>query len=156
MSSGTSKPTLRERLGGVYSIAAVVDDFIDRVMHNPVLNANAAVDEAHHRVSAAGFKYYVTEMVCWATGGPQNYTGRSMSESHKHLKITESEWAAFCKDFDDATAKFNVPEAQRMIVSGRRTQSRTIEPNQQKAIGIVELWSLRCLPANHVELLAKN
>ena len=39
-------------------------------MHNPVLNANAAVDEAHHRVSAAGFKYYVTEMVCWATGGP--------------------------------------------------------------------------------------
>jgi hemoglobin len=45
----------------------VVDDFIDRVMHNPVLNANAAVDEAHHRVSAAGFKYYVTEMVCWAT-----------------------------------------------------------------------------------------
>ena len=97
MSSGTSKPTLYERLGGVYSIAAVVDDFIDRVMHNPVLNANAAVDEAHHRVSAAGFKYYVTEMVCWATGGPQNYSGRSMSESHKHLKITESEWAAFCR-----------------------------------------------------------
>ena len=84
MSSETSKPTLYERLGGVYPIAAVVDDFIDRVMHNPVLNANAAVDEAHHRVSAAGFKYYVTEMVCWATGGPQNYTGRSMSESHKH------------------------------------------------------------------------
>jgi len=24
------------------------------------------------------------------------YTGRSMSESYKHLKITESEWAAFC------------------------------------------------------------
>jgi hemoglobin len=80
MSSETSKPTLYERLGGVYSIAAVVDDFIDRVMHNPVLNANAAVDEAHHRVSAAGFKYYVTEMVCWAAGGPQNYTGRSMRE----------------------------------------------------------------------------
>jgi hemoglobin len=72
MSAETTKPTLYDRLGGVYSIAAVVDDFIDRVMHNPVLNANPAVDEAHHRVSAAGFKYYVTEMVCWATGGPQN------------------------------------------------------------------------------------
>jgi hemoglobin len=45
-------------------------------------------------------------MVCSATGGPQNYTGRSMSESHKHLKVTESEWAAFCKDFDDTMAKF--------------------------------------------------
>ena len=111
MSSAT-KPTLYERLGGVYSIAAVVDDFIDRVMTNPILNANRAVDEAHHRVSAAGFKYYVTEMVCSATGGPQNYTGRSMLESHRHLKITESEWDAFCKDFDDTMAKFNVPEAE--------------------------------------------
>jgi hemoglobin len=55
--------SLYERLGGVYSIAAVVDDFIDRVKHNPIPNANAAVDEAHHRVSAAAFKYYVTEMV---------------------------------------------------------------------------------------------
>jgi len=112
MSSEAAKSTLYDRLGGVYSIAAVVDDLIDRVMHNPVLNANAAVDEAHHRVSAAGFKYYVTEMVCWAAGGPQNYTGRTMRESHELLKITESEFAAFCKDFDDTMAKFNVPEAE--------------------------------------------
>ena len=112
MSSEAAKPTLYDRLGGVYSIAAAVDDLIDRVMHNPVLNANAAVDEAHHRVSAAGFKYYVTEMVCWAAGGPQNYTGRTMRESHELLKITESEFAAFCKDFDDTMAKFNVPEAE--------------------------------------------
>jgi hemoglobin len=113
MSSVPTKPTLYDRLGGVYSIAAVVDDFIDRVMSNPVLNANPAVDEAHHRVSAAGFKYYVTEMVCSATGGPQKYTGRSMRESHEHLKITEKEWAAFVKDFDDTMAKFSVPEAER-------------------------------------------
>ena len=112
MSSVTAKPSLYERLGGVYSIAAVVDNFIDRVMSNPILNANPAVDEAHHRVSAAGFKYYVTEMVCWATGGPQKYTGRSMRESHEHLKITEGEWAAFCKDFDDTMAQFKVPEAE--------------------------------------------
>ena len=30
------------------------------------------------------------------------------------------------------------------------------EPNQQKAIGIVELRSPRYLPAKHVELLAKD
>ena len=112
MKETSTKPTLYDRLGGVYSIAAVVDDLIERVMHNPVLNANPAVDEAHHRVSAAGFKYYVTEMVCGATGGPQTYTGRTMRESHEHLKITESEFAAFCKDFDDTMAKFDVPEAE--------------------------------------------
>jgi hypothetical protein len=32
----------------------------------------------------------------------------------------------------------------------------TIEPNEQQAIGIAELWSLRYLPAKHVELLAKD
>ena len=31
-----------------------------------------------------------------------------------------------------------------------------VEPNQQKAIGIAELWSLRYLAAKHVELLAKD
>ncbi|MBI5758917.1 MAG: group 1 truncated hemoglobin, partial [Planctomycetales bacterium] len=37
--SNDTKPTLYERLGGVYAIAAVVDDFINRVMDDPRLNA---------------------------------------------------------------------------------------------------------------------
>jgi len=83
-----AKPSLYDRLGGVWAIAVVVDDFIDRIMHNPRLNANPKVDEAHHKVPPAGFKYLVTEMVCWATGGPQKYTGKSMHDSHVHLDIT--------------------------------------------------------------------
>jgi hemoglobin len=80
-----------ERLGGVYAIAVVVDDFIDRVMDDPRLNANPRVNEAHHRVSRAGFKYLVTEQVCAAAGGPQRYSGKSMSDSHAHLAITDQE-----------------------------------------------------------------
>ena len=57
------RPSLYDRLGGVYNIAPVVDDLIDRVMVDPRLNANPRVDEAHHRVSAAGFKYFVIEML---------------------------------------------------------------------------------------------
>jgi hemoglobin len=89
------RPPLYDRLGGVYNIATVVDDFIDRVMTDPRLNANPRVDEAHHRVSPAGFKYLVTEMVCWATGGPQRYSGRPMGDSRRHLMITAGEWQAF-------------------------------------------------------------
>ena len=48
-------PSLYDRLGGVYNIAPVVDELINRVMSDPRLNANPRVDEAHHRVSAAGF-----------------------------------------------------------------------------------------------------
>ena len=45
------KPSLYDRLGGVYSIATVVEDLIDRVMVDPRLNANPRVDEAHHKVA---------------------------------------------------------------------------------------------------------
>ena len=88
-------PNLYERLGGVYSIATVVDDLIDRVMTDPRLNANPLVDDAHHKVPPAGFKYLVTEMLCWAAGGPQKYTGKDMESSHRHLRITPGEWDAF-------------------------------------------------------------
>ncbi len=107
------KPSLYDRLGGVYSIATVVDEFIDRVMTDPRLNANPLVDEAHHRVPPAGFKYLVTEMVCWATGGPQKYTGKSMADSHAHLKITSTEWEAFLDDFQQTLDKFAVPAAEQ-------------------------------------------
>ena len=106
-------PSLYERLGGVYSIATVVDDFIDRIMVDPRLNANPLVDRAHHHVPPAGFKYLVTEMVCWATGGPQQYTGRPMRESHQHLKITANEWEAFLDDFQQTLDKFDVPETEQ-------------------------------------------
>jgi hemoglobin len=106
-------PTLYERLGGVYPIATVVDDFIDRIMVDPRLNANPRVDEAHHRVPPPGFKYLVTEMVCWATGGPQKYTGRSMYESHKDMKITGREWDAFMDDFQQTLDKFSVPAQEQ-------------------------------------------
>lgn len=105
--------SLYDRLGGVYAIATVVDDFIDRVMANPKLNANPKVDEAHHKVPPAGFKYLVTEMVCWATGGPQKYTGKSMHDSHAHLDITEPEWQAFMQDLRDCFAKFNIPPKEQ-------------------------------------------
>ena len=47
--SDSQQPSLYTRLGGVYSIATVVDDLVDRVMADARLNANLLVDEAHHR-----------------------------------------------------------------------------------------------------------
>ena len=109
-------PSLYDRLGGVYNIATVVDDLIDRVMVDARLNANPRVDEAHHRVSPAGFKYYVTEMLCWAAGGPQQYSGRSMEDSHRHLEITEEEWGAFMDDLQQTLNKFDVrPPEQKEV-----------------------------------------
>src|SRR5215207_4611228 len=117
--------TLYERLGGVYNIATVVEDLIDRIMVDARLNANPRVDEAHHRVTPAGFKYLVTEMLCWAAGGPQSYSGRAMDESHRHLLITAGEWRAFMEDLQLTLDEFGVPEAEqaevKALVDGTRS-----------------------------------
>ena len=42
-----------------------------------------------------------------------NIVGVLCASPHEQLKITEAEWAAFCKDFDDTMAKFSVPDAER-------------------------------------------
>ncbi|MEM7113209.1 MAG: group 1 truncated hemoglobin [Chloroflexota bacterium] len=108
-----TQATLYERLGGVYAIAAVVDDFVDRIMADPILEANPHIAEAHKRITGAGFKYLVTEFVCEVAGGPQKYTGRSMYDSHVHLKMTNAEWDAFVHDFQQSLFKFEVPAQER-------------------------------------------
>ena len=117
-------PSLYERLGGVYSIATVIDDFIDRVMADPRLNANPRVNEAHHRVPPAGFKYLVTEMVCWAAGGPQKYTGRSMKDSHQELLIKPAEWDAFLEDLQQTLDQFAVPKAEQAEIKAIAASTR--------------------------------
>jgi hemoglobin len=128
------KSSLYDRLGGVYNIATVVDDLIDRVMADPRLNANPRVDEAHHRVTPAGFKYYVTELVCQASGGPQQYSGRSMGDSHRHLLITDHEWDAFMDDLHQTFDRFGVPEREKeelnAIVEGTK-ESIVVRPFQE-------------------------
>lgn len=130
-------PSLYDRLGGIYNIATVVDDFIDRIMIDPRLNANPRVNEAHHRVSPPGFKFLVTEMVGWATGGPQQYSGRSMGESHQHLRITNDEWRAFLDDLRQTLDTFAVPpreqEELNAIVESTK-EAIVIIPFQEGAI----------------------
>jgi hemoglobin len=108
---------LYDRLGGVYAIATVVDDFIERLLVNETLNKNPAIHEARARVPKAGLKFHVTAMVCEVTGGPCQYVGRSMKASHAHLNITGPEWDAMVADFKATLGKFAVPapEQQELI-----------------------------------------
>jgi hemoglobin len=108
-----TQPSLYERLGGVYSIATVVDDFIERLLVNNTLNANPAINEARKRVPKAGLKFQVTTLVCEVSGGPCKYTGRAMKESHQHLNITQAEWDAMVADFKATLERFKVPQRER-------------------------------------------
>jgi hemoglobin len=112
---------LYDRLGGLYPIAALVDDFIDRVFANATLNANPHIYKARKEERKAGLKTQVSTLVCSVTGGPCKYIGVDMKEAHKDFHITEKEWQALMVDFRASLAKFLVPG-----------------PEQKELIGIVE------------------
>ena len=125
------QPSLYERLGGTYSIATVVDDFIERLLVNATLNANPAIKEARVRVPKAGLKFHVTTLVCEVSGGPCKYTGRTMKESHERLNITQAEWDAMVADFKATLNKFKVPqrEQQELITIVGSTKNDIVRPS---------------------------
>ena len=105
--------SLYDRLGGVYPIALVVDDFIDRVVANDTLNANPEIYAARDENRFPGLKFQVTAMVCMATGGPCNYTGKDMKDAHDGMNITAAEWDALAADFKAALDKHGVGEVEQ-------------------------------------------
>jgi hemoglobin len=121
---------LYDRLGGVYSIATVVDDFIERLLVNHTLNANPAINQARAHVPKAGLKFQVTALVCEATGGPCKYTGRAMKESHQQLNITEEQWQAMVVDFQGTLDKYKVParEQEELIIIVGSTKKDIVTP----------------------------
>lgn len=130
--------SLYDRLGGVYAVSAVVDDFVEKLLTDPVINANKNVTSALGKINKAGLRYHLTEMVCSVTGGPQKYTGRPMKESHAHLNISEGEWGAMLKDFLASLKKFNVPEKEQnelvSIIATTKPDIVTTKPVAEETI----------------------
>jgi hemoglobin len=131
LTAQAAQPSLYDRLGGVYSIATVVDDFIERLLVNNTLNSNPAINEARKRVPKAGLKFQVSALVCEVTGGPCKYTGRAMKESHQQLNISQTEWDAMVADFKATLDKFKVPqrEQQELIVIVGSTKNDIVRPS---------------------------
>lgn len=109
----TAKPSLYSRLGGAYAIAAVVDDFVDRLLVDRVVTGNAAVVAHLPAAHIAGLKFQVTALVCEATGGPEKYAGKSMRDAHQGMRISAAEWDAMARVFQTTLDQFGVPAAEQ-------------------------------------------
>ena len=80
--------TLYGRTGGVFGLATLADALMEAWMAEPTLNGNTLVTRWHTSQQRAGFKFLVTQILGYLSGGPQRYTGRPMDVAHKHLGIT--------------------------------------------------------------------
>src|SRR5262245_59711200 len=78
--------SLYQRLGGYDAIAAVTDDFLDRLEHIDKLGRFFQGVSAD---STMRIRQHIVDLVCAKTGGPCFYTGRDMKTSHAGLGITK-------------------------------------------------------------------
>ena len=120
--SGQPGANLYKRLGGFDAIAAVVDDFVPRLVGDPQLGRFFA---GHGSDSKGRIRQLVAELVCQVTGGPCVYIGRPIKAAHAGLGITESDWQTAVKHFVATLDKFKVAQKEKdellAIVSGLKT-----------------------------------
>src|ERR1051325_9356186 len=110
MSARAQQKTLYERIGGYNALAAVVDDFIGRLVSDKQFEKFFA---GHSIDSKKRIRQHILDQFCAATGGPCVYTGRDMKTSHTGLGITEADWDAAAKHLAASLDKFKVPEREK-------------------------------------------
>jgi hemoglobin len=112
-----AEPTLYERLGGIFAIAAVVDNFSDRLLRNPkIVDANPELHEWHtvtYHTRLPGLKWGRTLWLASLAGGPFEYTGREMRDAHFDLKIPPEVFDEVAAELANALDEFQVPEREK-------------------------------------------
>ena len=107
---GMMKKSLYERLGGYNAVAAVVDDFVGRLVTDKQFERFFV---GHSTDSKKRIRQHIVDQLCAAAGGPCVYTGRTMKDSHVGLGISDAEWDAAAKHLVASLDKFKVPEQEK-------------------------------------------
>ena len=104
-----AQESLYKRLGGYDAIAAVTDDFIGRLASDKVISRffTGASDDSKMKI-----RQHIVDFLCYGTGGPCIYMGRSMKDSHKGLKISEKDWTITAGLLVETLNKFKVPKKE--------------------------------------------
>jgi hemoglobin len=131
----TTKPiTLYDRLGGIYNIAAVIDNFSDKLIKNPIVGINSNnpqlrdwhTRERNHLNRLPGLKFMRTLWVADVAGGPYKFcpstktqcpfSSLNLSNQHKRFKITSDEFDAVAKELSNTLDEFKVPNREKQDI----------------------------------------
>jgi hemoglobin len=146
-----TKPSLYERLGGAFAIAAVVDHFSNQLVLNPIVgqqSENRALREWHtdSLERLPGLKFMRTLWVCNVAGGPFEYTATKpgstpigLEVAHRDLKISPTEFDEVAAELGRSLQLFKVPRresddvlaafaAHKTEVTAGYSAERTLEP----------------------------
>lgn len=117
--------SLYDRLGGIYAIAAVIDNFSDALINNPIVGKNSKnpyLKDWHTNKldRLPGLKFMRTLWVCAGTGGPFTFTPSvpekcpmSLEGAHAKFQISPEEFDAVAAELAKSLDHFKVPEKEK-------------------------------------------
>jgi hemoglobin len=128
--------SLYVRLGGDAGIKAIVDDFIPRVMDDPRVNWNRKGvhsgimrhDKEWHPTDhdVQMLKTHLEQFLALATGGPANYQGGEMKQTHAGMNIANAEFDASVGDLKVTLDNLHIANVEQRellaIIESTRTQ----------------------------------
>ncbi|MEO8672860.1 MAG: group 1 truncated hemoglobin [Tahibacter sp.] len=95
--------SLYRALGGETGNALLVDKLLEHVY------ADARIAFLFKDADRANLSRLIREQFCHEAGGPCEYSGRSMAESHSGMGLKAKEFDAFVDDFIDAMEEIHLP-----------------------------------------------
>jgi hemoglobin len=120
-----AETSLYERLGGVFAIAAVVDEFSDAIIRNAMVgemsnNPDLREWSTNHLDRLPGLKFMRTLWVCDVAGGPFSFaptkpgsTPLGLEEAHRDLHITPDEFDEVAAELARSLDHFGVPAQEK-------------------------------------------
>lgn len=93
------------QFGGRAGLEALVEELLVRVLEDERINAGFA------EVDLVNLSDRLVEQFCAELGGPCVYTGRSMSESHAGLGVSEADFNALVEDLVAAMEARGIPRS---------------------------------------------
>ena len=121
------KLALYDRLGGEKGLTAIVDDFLKRAMEDPRVNwqrngvkrggfwfnRGRSVTWNANANSVAVLKKHFIQFLSLATGGPAQYDGKEIKQTHAAMHIANPEFDAALGDLKASLDKLQVPNKEQ-------------------------------------------
>lgn len=105
----TTSTSLYQRLRGSEGIVALVDDIVAAHMINPTIKARF-LPYARDAERLGLIKRHLCAFLETGSGGPSQYTGRSMPDAHRGMNISEAEYMAAIDDILAVLRKHDIDE----------------------------------------------
>ncbi|WP_410567558.1 group I truncated hemoglobin [Amycolatopsis sp. cmx-4-61] len=104
--------SIYEQIGGQDALAAVVDDFYERVL------ADAELAPFFSGTNMSRLKGMQVEFFTAALGGPDEYRGRTMKDVHRGRGIAQHHFDLVAKYLTDSLLSAGVPEETTETIIG--------------------------------------